>query len=232
MKRNIIIAGILYLTGCILNAQRTASFLTDKRDGNNYRIVKIGDQVWMAENLKYLPAVVGPGTGSDSVLHFYVFGYDGTNSLKAKLSSNYDIYGVLYNWPAAMNNAASSTYVPSGIQGICPSGWHLPSDAEWSQLTEYLRTRVAGGKLKQKGTTLWNSPNKGASNKTGFTALPAGYRSDNGTFVSMGEDSDFWSATEFDAHNAWFRNIHFNDNDVGRNNFKKEIGFSVRCVKD
>ena len=150
----------------------------------------------------------------------------------AKATANYNIYGVLYNWPAAMNEATSSDARPSGVQGVCPCGWHLPSDAEWTQLTDYLGTRVAGGKLKASGTTRWDPPNSGANNETGFSAFPGGYRNADGTFVSMGEDADFWSATEYSSSHAWFRNIHFNDKDVGRNNYPRQTGFAVRCVKD
>ena len=211
----------------------TATYvLTDSRDGNIYKVLKIGEQVWMAENLKYLPRVTGPGKGSRTKPYYYVNGYDGTNVSDAKATAKYDTYGVLYNWLAAMNEGESSTAKPSGVQGVCPCGWHLPSDAEWEQLIDYLGTGVAGGKLKEKGTTHWNSPNTGATNETGFTALPGNYRKDDGTFASVGEDSDFWSATEDNSKYAWFLNIHFNESDVGRNTFKKEVGFSVRCVKD
>ena len=210
----------------------TTPGLTDPRDGNTYRIVKIGEQVWMAENLRFLPGVAGPGTGSKTTPYFYVYGYDGINVDDAKATAKYNIYGVLYNWPAAMNEATSSDANPSGVQGVCPSGWHLPSDAEWTQLTDYLGTRVAGGKLKASGTTLWDPPNSGANNETGFSAFPGGYRNADGTFVSMGEDADFWSASEYNSSHAWFRNIHFNDNDVGRNKYPRQTGFAVRCVKD
>jgi len=225
---------ILLLIGCRnkIALGSTTPGLTDPRDGNTYRTVKIGEQVWMAENLRFLPGVTGPGTGSKTTPYFYVYGYDGIYVDDAKATANYNIYGVLYNWPAAMNEATSSDANPSGVQGVCPSGWHLPSDAEWTQLTDYLGTRVAGGKLKASGTTLWDPPNPGANNETGFSAFPGGYRNADGTFVSMGEDADFWSASEYNTSHAWFRNIHFNDNDVGRNKYPRQTGFAVRCVKD
>ena len=144
---------------------------------------------------------------------------------------NNNTYGVLYNWPAAMNGAASSTTNPSGVQGVCPTGWHLPSDAEWTELTDYL-TSYAGGKLKETGTTHWNSPNTGATNETGFTALPGGYRIDSGSFVSIGNYGLWWSATEFDTNNAWFRFMLYNNSDVYRSSNYKELGFSVRCLRD
>ena len=227
--KKIFIAALMFV---LLGNAIAQNNIRDSRDGNTYNVVKIGPQEWMAENLKYLPEVAGPGTGSIIEPHYYVYGYDGTNVSDAKSDANYNTYGVLYNWSAAVNGAASSTANPSGIQGVCPAGWHLPSDAEWTQLTDYLGSRVAGGKLKERGTAHWDSPNKGASNKTGFTALPGGYRNANGTFVSMGEDFDCWSASEYNANSAWFRNIHFNDNDVGRNNYNKGTGFYVRCVSD
>lgn len=146
-------------------------------DGDNYAVVTIGEQTWMAENLRYLPSVVGPDTGSEDVAgsYYYVYGYNGTDISEAKATENYDTYGVLYNWSAAMNGEESSEDNPSGVQGICPAGWHLPSKAEWTELTDYLGGgSVAGGKLKEIGTTHWSSPNTGATNETGFTALPGG----------------------------------------------------------
>lgn len=237
IKTSICIAGILCVLALPLDAQndnRTPIFsvLKDSRDGNTYRSVKIGAQEWMAENLRYLPSVVGYEVGSEKTPYYYVYGYDGTNVKEAKVGANYEIYGVLYNWPAAMNEAKSSIDNPSGVQGVCPAGWHLPSDAEWTQLTDYLSINVAGGSLKSSGTTFWDPPNTGANNETGFSAFPGGYRNADGTFVSMGEDADFWSATEYNSSHAWFRNIHFNDNDVGRNKYPRQTGFAVRCVKD
>jgi uncharacterized protein (TIGR02145 family) len=213
--------------------ETTSGTFIDSRDGNEYNWVQIGDQVWMAENLKYLPSVVGPETGSQTTPHYYVYGYNGTNVTDAKATANYNTYGVLYNWPAAMNGAASSTTNPSGVQGVCPTGWHLPSDAEWTELTDYLGgTSVAGGKLKETGTTHWKSPNSRATNETGFTALPGGYRYDYGTFDDIGYYGYWWSATGYGAVGAWYRIMLYYNSDVTRDDSGKELGFSVRCLRD
>ena len=229
LKKNVNSTGKYHINS---KEETIINVLVDSRDGNIYKVVQIGEQIWMAENLKYLLNVVGSSAGSETKPYYYVSGYQGTNVSEAKTHINYKTYGVLYNWSAVMNGDASSTTNPSGVQGICPCGWHLPSDAEWTQLTYYLDLSVAGGKLKEAGTTHWDSPNTGATNETGFTALPGNYRNDDGVFVTIGEDCDLWSATEKDVNYAWFRNIHYNDRDVGRNNFNKEIGFSVRCIKN
>lgn len=213
----------------------TSGTFTDARDGNVYNWVKIGNQVWMAENLAYLPSVNQVADGSEDAAgsYYYVYGYDGTDVNAAKATSNYATYGVLYNWTAAMAGSASSNANPSGVQGICPTGWHLPSDAEWTELTDYLDgTSVAGGKLKETGTTHWNSPNTGATNETGFTALPDGHRYFLGTFNDIGIHGNWWSAREYDATFAWYRYMYYNESNVSRSNNSKHGGFSVRCVRD
>jgi uncharacterized protein (TIGR02145 family) len=213
--------------------ETTTGTFTDTRDGNEYNWVQIGNQIWMAENLRYLPSVVGPGTGSTTTAYYYVYDYYGTNVTDAKATYNYTHYGVLYNWPAAMNGAESSTTNPSGIQGVCPTGWHLPSDAEWAQLIDFLGGEgVAGGKLKETGTAHWLISNAGATNETGFTALPGGSRLNNGTFVYIGISGYWWSATELNASNAWYRSMSTYFSNVDRHNLYKEWGFSVRCVRD
>lgn len=202
--------------------ETTSGTFIDSRDGNEYNWVQIGDQVWMAENLAYLPSVNMVADGSEDAAgsYYYVYGYDGTNVADAKATDNYATYGVLYNWTAACNS--------------CPAGWHLPSDAEWTELTNYLGgTSVAGGKLKETGTTHWASPNTGATNETGFTALPGGYRYDyDAAFVSVGNGGYWWSATELSATNAWLRGMLSNASSVIRGSNYKEFGFSVRCVRD
>lgn len=217
------------------NTSDTSGTFTDSRDGNEYNWVKIGDQVWMAENLAYLPSVNQVASGSEDAAgsYYYVYGYDGVNVADAKATANYTTYGVLYNWTAAMAGESSSTSNPSGIQGVCPSGWHLPSDAEWTELTDYLGgTSDAGGKLKETGTTHWASPNIGATNETGFTALPGGYRNNNGAFYDFGYSGDWWSATENGATDAWYRNMSTNSSNVYSYSSYKELGLSVRCVRD
>ena len=218
---------------------------TDTRDGNVYNTVLIGTQCWMAENLAYLPSVVGPGTGSDVTPYYYVYGYTGTSVATAKATANYTTYGVLYNWPAAMNGAASSSSSPSGVQGVCPAGWHLPSDAEWCTMENAVeagtdpgcsltgwRGTNTGGKLKQTGTTLWTTPNTGATNSSGFTALPGGFRLTGGTFINVGNIGYWWSATESSATSAWYRSLAYVNAQVFRTFTSKAIGSSCRCVKD
>ena len=205
--------GIAYSEDTLVN------IVYDARDGNAYKTVKIGNQIWLAENLKYLPSVVGPSTGSETTPYYYVYGYDGTNVTDAKATSNYTTYGVLYNCTAAMD--------------ACPDGWHLPSAAEWGQLTYYLGGEdVAGGKLKETGTTHWASPNRGATNETGFTALPGGYRGHEGYFFNIGLEGGWWSATEGSTYYAWNRNVYYYGSSGYRGYDSKEVGFSVRCVRD
>lgn len=221
----------------------TGTFI-DSRDNTEYSWVQIGSQTWMAENLKYLPSVVGPGTGSNSEAYCYVYGYDGTSISAAKATENYATYGVLYNWTAAMNGAESSDANPSGVQGICPDGWHLPSDAEWKQLEMYLgmsetdvnstdwRGTVEGGKLKEAGTTHWADPNAGANNESGFTALPGGTRYYGGYFYFIRYYGNWWSSTEYGTSYAWYRSLYYNYSNVNRYDTSKSMGFSVRCLRD
>ncbi len=216
----------------INNFYQARGTFTDTRDGNVYDWVKIGTQVWMAENLAYLPSIVGPVTGSQTTPYIYVYGYDGTIVADAKSGSNYSTYGVLYNWPAAMNGEPSGASSPSGVQGVCPTGWHLPSEIEWSDLIDHLGgTSEASIKLKEAGNEHWNVSNTSSNNETGFTVLPGGLRHPDKIFNLMGDRGCFWSATEFDDVTAWgccFGFMTYIDN----GNILKDAGYSVRCLKD
>lgn len=208
-----------------------AKTLTDKRDGNVYKIVTIGDQVWMAENLKYLPSVVGPFTMSDTTAHYYVYDYDGTDITAAKATENYNIYGVLYNWTAANPDRIASEANPSGVRGICPRGWHLPSEGEWDQLFDHLGgIDEAGGKLKH--TKYWKSPNWKATNEAGFSALPGGILWTE-AFINLGTRGNWWSVTE----NGPYDDIpsYRQDNDrsqILKWSYSKQFAMCVRCVMD
>ncbi len=202
---------------------------TDKRDGKIYTYINIGNQVWMAENLAYLPRVVGPEThseynGNRTDRYYYVYEYYGTDVDTAKSLFYYTTYGVLYNWSAA--------------KMACPEGWHLPSDAEWTRLINYLGGEdIAGSNMKEAGTSHWDSPNNGATNESGFKALPGGLYGSGifdyaGFFSSFGTFGYWWSSTEIDTNNAWYRSLSCKYSRVNRNNMTKGYGFSVRCVRN
>lgn len=212
---------------------------TDPRDSTVYRVVAIGNQIWMAENLKYLPAVSHPSSGSYSSPHHYVYDYYGSNVSAAKSHPNYSAYGVLYNWAAAMAGSSSNSDNPSGVQGICPPGWHLPSDAEWVELTNYIGASGAntGGKLKSTRTAPdehphWESPNAGATDEYGFSALPGGFRASDRKFYNIGYYGIWWTTSEIYTYNAWGKEISFDDGCVGEYRYYKALGLSVRCVMD
>jgi len=218
-------------------------------DGNVYQTVKIGNQVWMAENLKVTH--YADGTPIPFVSEAVEW-YDASSNGKAYCWYGYieDIsnpYGALYNWEAAMNGAGSSDYVPSGVQGVCPSGWHLPSDEEWKIMEMYLgmsredadiadtdRGTDEAGKLKEAGTVHWLDPNVGATNETGFTALPASQVHPDGRHYTDNRVAFFWTATkpypqDVVAFDRWFHNY---DQQISRDGDDMTFGFSVRCVKD
>jgi uncharacterized protein (TIGR02145 family) len=205
----------------------TFGTLSDSRgDGNTYNTVTIGTQTWMAENLAY--EISGKDITTDSIWENNT-SYDGWcyyNNNKVTYGST---YGVLYQWEAA--------------KIACPSGWHLPTDAEWKILEMYLgmsqseaddagwRGTDEGGKLKEAGTTNWDSPNTGATNSIGFSVLPGGYRSSS-SFYSEGKYGRFWSSSDNGSTNAWFRRFNYDFETVYRGSIGKESGYSVRCVKD
>jgi uncharacterized protein (TIGR02145 family) len=218
-------------TGCPCGAN-----FTDTRDNTVYSGVQIGLQCWLAKNLAYLPVVHDNSQfqtqGNNSQSGYGVYGYNGSNVATAKAQANYTTYGVLYNWFAAMNGSASSNVNPSGVQGICPTGWHLPSDAEWTQLKDYLVSNQ-GGKLKQTGTTHWTNPNSGATNETGFTALPGGKREINGTFSSIYNVALFWPSSQETGANAYVLDLpYFNGGLYNGAGSDKKFGYSIRCVRN
>ena len=137
--------------------------------------------------------------------------------------SNSETYGKLYNWYAVSDN-----------RNIAPAGWHVPTDAEWTILTDYLGgEKVAGGKLKETGTTHWTNPNTAATNESGFSALPGGDRGIiNGTFYYLGSFGYWWSSTEISLKHAWYRGMSYNYGNVFRSSTNEQDGFSVRCVRD
>jgi len=187
-------------------------YFTDPRDGQVYAFKNIGSQTWMAENLNY--EIGNSGCYNNDPAYC-------------------DIYGRLYDLETIMNSESSSNTVPSGVQGICPDGWHLPSDAEWTVLTDYLGGEsVAGGKMKEAGTAHWDSPNTGATNTSGFTAPPGGIRYSNGSFNYLGIGGFWSSSTEHSGTYAWYRSLYFDYGQVSRFYYYKAYGYSVRCLKN
>ena len=196
-------------------------------DGNQYDVIKIGNQIWMKENLKVSKYRNGESipTGLDD--NAWLNTNKGAYAIYNNNNANNAIYGKLYNW-----------YAVSDSRGLCPSGWHVPGDSEWTTLTNYLGGEsVAGGKMKSTGTTLWSSPNFEATNESNFSVLPGGYRNYDGSFYDVRRSAFFWSATEFEDLDflAWLRNLSNSTGNVGRNdnvdNFKS-VGASVRCLRD
>jgi uncharacterized protein (TIGR02145 family) len=189
-------------------------------DGNVYHTVAIGTQVWMVENLKTtrlndgtpIPLETDPSVWPNLTTSAYCWYND---------SAAYGtIYGALYNCYSVNTGK------------LAPTGWHVPTDSEWTVLVKYLGdSSVAGGKLKEVGTAHWNSPNTGATNETGFSALPGGSRS-TGTYSSIGMVGDWWSSTSGGGQNSWFRSMSYNSAGATRVARPWFYGFSVRCVKD
>jgi uncharacterized protein (TIGR02145 family) len=204
---------------------------------NNYPVVNINGKIWMAENLKTTKYASGVNILLVNTVQGWYDNVLATTKAYCWYNDNIvnkDTYGALYTWAAAMNGAASSAANPSGVQGVCPTGWHLPSNAEWTALTTYLGGEsVAGGKLKETGTSHWITPNTGADNSSGFTALPGGNRKMLGEFEFFGNNAGWWSSTEQLTNYAYRRLVFYNSTDVNSTTSNyKSYAYSVRCVKN
>ena len=186
----------------------------------SYPSVLIGTQYWMDKNLELttyrngdlIPYVTDPTAWASLTTGAWCY-YNNDPSSG---------YGKLYNW-----------YAVNDSRGLAPQGWHIPTDAEWTTLSTLLGgTSAAGGKMKTTGTTRWTSPNTGATNESGFAGLPGGGGYFNGTFSYIDNYGYWWSSTEYNTSLAWFRVLVYVNGSVERSYFNKEIGFSVRCLRD
>jgi uncharacterized protein (TIGR02145 family) len=189
---------------------------------NTYNTVTIGAQVWMAENLKttkyndgtIIPLVTDNTVWSNLTTPGYCWFNNDQTSYKPT-------YGALYNWYSVNTGK------------LCPTGWHVPSDADWTILSNYWGgEEVAGGKLKEAGTAHWLSPNTGATNERGFTALPAGNRTDNAIFYDVGNFGYWWSVTGDNTTSAWLRYLSYNSSTLNKVSYDRKSGFSIRCLKN
>ncbi len=213
-----------YIISDIPTASKTITFnfsACSDFDNNNYTTLQIGTQTWMAENLKsthFKNGTAIPNVTNDTVWKALATGaYCDYNNTPA----NNTTYGRLYNW-ATVNTG-----------NLCPTGWHVPTDAEWSTLTTYLGGEATvSGKLKEAGLTHWISPNSAATNETGFTALPGGTRTSDGIYYNISSYGFWWSSTANTTANAWARAMYYNLISVYRGSYAKTSGFSVRCIKD
>lgn len=212
------------------NANLTYGTLTDI-DGNKYKTIKIGKQIWMAENLRvsrynsgrYIDNITDNKQWEDDRNGGWCYyEHDATKNTP---------YGKLYNW-----------YAVSNTNQLCPAGWHIPSDLDWdilianlnppgSTLKDNSAVPLVGGIMKSTGTAYWYSPNAEATNNSGFSALPGGYRTIKGQFYSMGSLANWWSISEYNVLKAWSRYIGVNGGSLHRFNYEKEIGLSVRCLR-
>ena len=203
---------------------------TNKVDGETYKTVKIGTQIWMAENFKTtkyndgtpIPLVINATSWNNLSTPGYCW-YDNDGATYK------NIYGALYNWYTVNTGK------------LCPTGWHVPDNADWTMLMNYLgNLSVAGDKLKETGTAHWSCPYTSATNESGFAALPGGFRDEsNGRFYDIGDNGSWWSATDLEdyAMQAWYQYLTCNNNIFSGSSFFrlslfKKSGFSVRCVKD
>ena len=158
-----------------------------------------------------------------------IYAHDSTTTTPSNLTK----YGYLYNWYAAKGIYTTGNIQSTDTLNICPSGWHVPTDAEWTTLTTELGGEsVAGGKMKSIGTAYWNSSNTGATNESGFSGLPGGFRNVDGSFGGIINDAFFLSATESGNGFAWTRTLITSNVNVYRNNYNKSFGASVRCLRN
>ena len=223
---------------CRFNSGIDYGTMTDSRDGKKYKTVTIGDQTWMAENLNYADSAKTPSLKGKSWCY--------NNEAK-----NCDVAGRLYTWAAAIDSVklandadnpqdcgygktceVASAGSATLIQGICPSGWHLPSNEEWSALFTAVGGRATAG-AKLKSQTGWTAID-GITNEDayGFSALPAGYRYRSGYFKYDGSDAVFWSATEYGSYHAYNMFLLYYIEYAYLSDYEKYYGFSVRCLKD
>lgn len=220
---------------CRFNPDIDYGTMTDERDGNVYRTVKIGDQVWMAENLNYADSSKTPSLLKRSRCY-------------KNVAKNCDVAGRLYTWAAAMdsvktgcgyrstcdlasaNSTGSSTGSATLVQGICPTGWHLPSQTEWMALFTAVGGQSTAGKVL-KSQSGWNNNGNG-TDAFGFSALPAGDRASDGYFYDIGARTYFWSSSEVNSSDAYIVLLYHNHKNAYLYNYGKNLVFSVRCVKD
>jgi len=204
------------------NNNSNATTVTDI-DGNSYKTVTIGTQVWMAENLKVTHYRNGDAIPNITDSAQWSSLTTGAYCIYNNSSGNGTIYGKLYNW-----------YAVNDSRNIAPTGWHVSTDADWATLTTALGgDQVAGGKLKETGLNHWQNPNISATNEVGFTAIPGGTRNFNGAFNDIGHYSYWWSFTANNTSgNDYDRSINNNSGLLYRNSNKEGVGYSVRCVKD
>jgi uncharacterized protein (TIGR02145 family) len=216
-------------------------------DGNIYSIVVIGTQSWMGENLKTTHYADGTAIQlvENEATWAALSATEKAYCWYQNAPANGINYGALYTWAAATNGVAGDAN-PSGIQGVCPTGWHLPGDAEFKQLEMYLGMSQAeadatawrgtdeGGKLKETGTLRWTTPNTGATNESGFGARPGGLRGENGVFQAISEKACFWTSAEWDTDHTigWSRSLAYDHAETLRQIYMKNSGYSIRCVKD
>ncbi len=202
--------------------------------GKTYNTVQIGNQCWFKENLNIGTKINGTQAQmNNGVIEKYCCD---------NLETNCDVYGGLYQWNEMMNYTSSSGTNPSGIEGICPSGWHLPSDAEWCQLEMFLDASVtcsvqgwrgtdAGGKMKEQGYNHWATPNVGATNISGFSALPGANVGTPNVFADLYNGAWFWSTTESTSPYAYYRALYKTTPQIARYDAGKTNGHSARCIK-
>ncbi len=191
-------------------------------EGNIYQTIQIGTQVWMTENLKttkfrngeQIPNIIHRADWKALSSEAYCwYNNDETNK---------STYGALYNW-----------YAVNDIRNIAPIGWHVASDEEWTKLILYLQgVNVAGGKLKETGLIHWTSPNTGATNSSGYIALPGGCCSNDGSFDDLGNLGYWWTSSEIDPKSAWRIYLYYGLSNINRYSGNKQYGFSVRCIRD
>jgi uncharacterized protein (TIGR02145 family) len=211
------------------NPAKTYGTMTDQQ-GNVYRTIVIGTQEWMAENLK--TSIYRNGEAITNVTD----GNQWTGLTTGawcyyENASQYECpYGKLYNW-----------FAVADPRNVCPTGWHVPTDVEWSVLINYLdptadggnnSPNIAGGKLKSTGLQYWLSPNQDATNESGFSGFSSGLRNFNGTFYNIGLSDVWWSSTEYATNIAWVRSLFYVYGNADRSYGNKQYGFSVRCLRD
>ena len=215
------------------SSEQAEGTLTDSRDGQTYKTVTIGTQTWMAENLNYAYTDVPynySGNTSDSTSWCY-----------SNAAANCTKYGRLYTWAAAMDSVGTWSTNGKGcgygktcsptypVRGVCPEGWHLPTQTEWNTLFTAVGGQSTAGKML-KSTSGWNSSDNG-TDAYSFSALPAGYRYSSGNFILEGSFASFWSSSESYSRGAYRMALDYNDNAFLDGDYK-DLGFSVRCVKD